>query len=86
LPVFEAEGPVVPGADGAAVFDVPRGEVAAGVGAAVVDDSGRYTWFRKTASWNPPISTYLALAFLEFVEVHRGCPGHGGMIGDKVTR
>src|SRR5688500_3904318 len=33
----EAEGPVVPRADGAAVFDEPSGEVAAGVGAGVVD-------------------------------------------------
>ena len=37
MAVVEAEGPGVPGADGAAVVDFAAGEVAAGVGAVVVD-------------------------------------------------
>src|SRR5688572_24225313 len=76
LAVVEAEGPVVPGADGAAVFDEPAGEVAAGVGAVVVDHVDLLA-LAEDGELEAAHLGVLADALLELRHVTQGSPGHG---------
>src|SRR3954471_22994286 len=76
LAVVEAERPVVPGADGAAVFDGPRGEVAAGVGAVVVDYAD-HAAVEKNRELKAADLDVLAPPFFELVQVAETRPGHG---------
>jgi hypothetical protein len=72
----EAEGPVVPGADGAVVFDVAGGEGAAGVGAVVVHDVGSAV-VEEDGELVAVDFDVFALAFGEVCEGAEGGPGHG---------
>src|SRR4051812_37080009 len=69
LAVVEAEGPGVPGADGATVLvDVAAGEVAAGVGAVVVDDVDRPV-VQEDREVEAADLDVLALIFLQLVQL-----------------
>ena len=71
----EAEGPVVPGADGAVVFDVAGGEGAAGVGAVIVEDVGLAV-VEEDGELVAVDFDVFALAFFEVCEGAEGGPGH----------
>src|SRR5687768_6080952 len=75
LAVVEAEGPVVPGADGAAVLDEPAGQVAAGVGAVVVDDVDLLALAEDGELKAPHLGVF-ADALLELRLVTQRSPGH----------
>jgi hypothetical protein len=74
---FEVEGPLVPGADGAAVFDPSAGEGAVGVGAAVVDGVGDAV-VEEDGELEAVDVDEFSLTFREHVEIAKGGPGHKG--------
>src|SRR5687768_1531542 len=75
LAAVELEGPVVPGADGAAVFDEAAGEVAAGVGAVVVDDVDLLA-LAEDGELEAAHLGVLANALFQLRQVTQGSPGH----------
>src|SRR5688500_17957089 len=79
---LQVEGPEVPGAHGAGLFDEARGEVPAGVGAGVVDDVDD-ALVEKHGELKAADLDVAALAFFEFVEVTEARPGHFGGEGKR---
>src|SRR5439155_9499360 len=84
LAVVQTEGPVVPGADGAAVFDVSAGEVAAGVRAGVVDDVNLAV-VDEDGELKAVDLDVLALAALQLRQFTQRRPGHINTFSEEAS-
>ncbi len=73
--VVQPEWPGMPGADGAAVFDDPAGQIAARVGAEIVQDVD-FVLGEKDGKLKSADLDVFALVFLEFGKIAEAGPGH----------
>jgi hypothetical protein len=83
--VIEPEGPIVPGADRAAVFDDARREIAPGVGAAAVDH-GNIAASKEDSQVVSVDLDVFALIRRQLFQITEGGPSHGRVQGIRRNR